>query len=417
MHAPVLVDAQGKSLGRCQIWTDNRAQTENREISEKIPERQLYRITGYRPSPYLTAPKLIWIKKRERRRYLKTKHVLLPKDYIRSRLTGDLSTDWIDANGTGLFDIRKRNWSHEIFRALKLDLDKMPLIEPPHEIVGEVTDSAARTTGLKKGIPVVTGSGDDVVQLGTGAKNHELAVNLGTSCSTFLMVPEPTYDTKLRLECFVGFARKRWLLSGTTASAGSSVDWVLENTSPSSSKKGDENNYSYLRNLIGKRPTLSDLVFLPYLNGERTPIWDSRATGTFLGLTLRHTRDDLIRGVLDGVCLSVRSILELTEQLAGRTSLLRIAGGATSSLGWMQILANATNRHIVIPRESEATLLGGAMLAAVGIRLFKSVEESVELQRVETHLHPDAPSARRYEKMYETFVNASRFYLRRHGEQ
>ena len=415
MHAPVLVNAEGKSLGRCQIWTDSRAQTETREISVKIPERLFYKITGYRLSPYLTAPRLIWIKKRERKRYLKTKHVLLPKDYIRSRLTRDVSTDWTDANGTGLFDIRRKNWSNEIFRALKLDLEKMPLIKAPHEVVGEITERAAKTTGLKKGIPVVTGSGDDVVQLGTGAKNHELAVNLGTSCSTFLMVPEPTYDPKLRLECFVGFSPKRWLLSGTTASAGSSLDWVLKNTL-SFPKKRKENNYSRLHDLIGNPPIPSELIFLPYLNGERTPIWDSRATGSFLGLTLQHTRYDLIRAVLEGVCFSVRSILELTEKLAGRVSRLRIAGGATSSLAWMQMLANTINRQVVIPRENEATLLGGAMLAAVGTKLFTNVEKAIELQRVKTHLYPNAPSARKYEKAYEAFVNASPFYVSRNDE-
>jgi sugar (pentulose or hexulose) kinase len=193
------------------------------------------------------------------------------------------------------------------------------------------------------------------------------------------------------------------------------VDWILENTS-STPKKGDLNNYSLLRNLIGNPPILSELIFLPYLNGERTPIWDSRATGAFLGLTSRHTRNDLIRAVLEGVCFSVRSILELTEKLAGRVSLLRIAGGATSSPAWMQMLANATNRHIVIPRESEATLLGGAMLAAVGSKLFGSVEKAVELQRVKTHLYPQIHAARKYERMYEVFVNASPFYLRRDDE-
>ena len=416
MHAPVLVNAQGKSMGRCQIWTDSRAQTETREINEKIPEHLFYRITGYRLSPYLTAPRLIWIKKRQSQRYRKTKHVLLPKDYIRLRLTGDMSTDWTDASGTGLFDLRKKNWSNEIFRVLNLGLEKMPTIKAPHEIVGEITDSAAKTTGLKKGIPVVTGSGDDVVQLGTGVKDHEMAVNLGTSCSTFLTVPEPTYDAKARLECFAGFSPKRWLLSGTTASAGSSVDWILENTSSSKLEKHVENNYSHLKSVIGNSTMLSELVFLPYLNGERTPIWDSRATGAFLGLTLRHTRNDLIRAVLEGVCFSVRSILELTEKLGGKVSLLRIAGGATSSLAWMQLLANATNRHIMIPRESEATLLGGAMLAAVGSRLFRSVDQAVELQGVRKHLYPDVASARRYEKMYEAFVNASPFYLRRQDE-
>ena len=412
MHAPVLVNAQGKSMGRCQIWTDNRAQTEIREISEKIPEHLLYRITGYHLSPYLTAPRLMWIKKRNRKRYLKTKHILLPKDYIRSKLTGDLSTDWTDANGTGLFDIRKKTWSNEILGALKLDLEKMPLVRAPHEVVGEITGSAAKTTRLKEGIPVVTGAGDDVVQLGTGVKQHELAVNLGTSCSTFLTVPEPTYDAKSRLECVVGFSPKRWLLSGTTASAGSSIDWVLENTSASPPEKCEEKNYSQLDNLIGNRRMPNELVFLPYLNGERTPIWDSRATGAFLGLTLRHKRNDLIRAVLQGVCFSVRSILELTEKLGGKISLLRIAGGATSSIAWMQMLSNIIDRPVVILRESEATLLGAAMLAAVGSRLYTTVDDAVELQGVRTYLYPNILSARKYQELYEAFVNASAFYLR-----
>jgi xylulokinase len=418
MHAPVLVNAQGRSLGRCQIWTDSRAQAETKEISERIPERLLYRITGYRLSPYLTAPRLIWIKKRQRNRYLKTKHVLLPKDYIRARLTGDMSTDWTDADGTGLFDLRKKVWSNEIFRALKLDLEKMPTIRAPNEVVGRITGSAAKTTGLKKGIPVVAGSGDDVVQLGTGVKNHELAVNLGTSCSTFLTVLRPTYDPKSRLECVVGFSPNRWLLSGTTASAGSSVDWVLENSSSVTPEKGEGNKYKYshLPNSIENSPTPSDLIFLPFLNGERTPIWDSHATGAILGLTLRHTRNDLILAVLEGVCFSVRSILELTEKLGGKVLLLRVAGGATSSLGWMQLLANITNRHVVIPRESEATLLGGAMLAAVGSGLHKSIGSAAELQGVRKHFYPNSASARKYEKVYEAYVNVSPFYLRRLSE-
>ena len=413
MHAPVLVNARGRSLGRCQVWTDSRAQVETREISERIPERLLYKITGYRLSPYLTAPKLIWIKKRERKRYLKTERVLLPKDYIRSRLTGDMSTDWTDADGTGLFDMRKKVWSAKIFHALKLDLEKMPVIRAPHDVVGEITDSAARTTGLEKGIPVVAGSGDDVVQLGTAAKNNELAVNLGTSCSTFLTVPRPTYDPKARLECIVGFSPNCWMLSGTTTSAGSSVDWALENVSSLMKKNGGVNNYSHIPNSIEKPPISGDLIFLPYLNGERTPIWDSRATGTILGLTLRHTQNDLIRAVLEGVCFSVRSILELTEKLAGEVSLLRVAGGATSSLVWMQLLANVTNRQVVIPRESEATLLGGAMLAAVGSGLNKKIGSASELQGVRTQLYPNRSSARKYEKMYEEYMNASPFYLRR----
>jgi xylulokinase len=414
MHGPVLLDKKGKPLGNCLVWQDRRAEKEVQEIAKKIPERRLYRLSGYRLSPYMSAPKLLWMKKSEHGRYAKTRWIVLPKDYVRSRLTGEFCTDWTDANGTGLFDLRRNEWAGEIFEEVGLDITKMPEIRAPFDVVGETNARASRETNLDRGIPVVAGGGDDVVAIGTGAVNaDELVANLGTSCSTYVSTREPVLDSKMRLECFRGFEEGRWLLSGTTTSAASSVDWFLRNTTSYRVRIRSPNWYSFLDKLIGPIAKPSGVVFLPYLAGERSPIWNPKATGALLGLQLHHTTRDLVQGILEGVGFGIRSIVDVTEALGNRVVSVIVAGGPTSSKSWMQILANVLNKRVTVPREGEATVLGAAMLAAVGIKSVRNIAEAAaRLQSFRSVFVPQSRSVRDHERSYSTFLKASKLHQR-----
>jgi xylulokinase len=416
MHGPVLLDIKGRPIGNCITWQDRRAQKETEEIARKVPEQILYRLSGYRLSPYMTAPKLLWIRKRNRKHYLKAHRIVLPKDFVRSRLTGDFYTDWTDANGTGLFDMRNRSWAGETFRELGLDVAKMPEIKPPFEVVGEIDESASRKTGLDTGVPVVAGGGDDVVAIGTGAVGFDsMTVNLGTSCSTYVNVERPILDSEMRLECFVGLEEGKWLLSGTTTSAGASVDWITKNAGLGGPSKKNLGSYAFLDNLSKWNIRPSGLLFLPYLAGERTPIWDANATGALLGITLRHTRQDLMQSVLEGVGFTIRSILDLTEQLTGRRiHNVHLAGAATSSHAWMRILAGILGRRVIVPKQSEATALGAAILGAVGTKLAPSLKEASTMLVGAGHVFtPRGETVRAYEAMYELYARASRACIER----
>jgi len=415
MHGPVLLDSKSRLLGNCIIWQDRRAETEAHAVDRRVSEKTLYRLSGYRLSPQMTGPKLLWLSKKRRWLYLKARRIVLPKDYLRSRFTGDLYTDWTDANGTGLFNMRKRNWAYDIFDELGLDASKMPEIKPPFEVVSETNEFASRKTGLDKGIPVVAGAGDDVVSIGTGtASPGDLVVNIGTSCSTYATFSKPTLDPQMRLECFVGCEYGKWLLSGTTNSAGASVDWITRNlrTGPS---KGNRNAYSYLDRLSPRSVKPSGLIFLPYLTGERSPIWDANAKGELVGITQGHGRLDLVQGVLEGVCFTIRSILDITEQLSGRKmKTVRVAGAATSSVGWMQILANILRRRVSIPAEGETTALGAAILAAVGIKLAPNISKATQrFQQQARILTPQTQARRAYDAVYEQFTRLSNAHVKR----
>ena len=413
MHGPVLLDSKARLLGNCIIWQDRRAKKETDEINSRVSEKTLYRVSGYRLNPHMTGPKLLWIRKKRRGLYLKARRIVLPKDYLRSKFTGDLCTDWTDANGTGLFNMRKRTWAYDIFDELGLDSSKMPEIKPSVEVVGETNESVSQKTGLDKGIPVVAGAGDDVVAISIGAASPgALVVNIGTSSSTYASLSKPILDPLMRLECFVGCEEGKWLLSGTTTSAGASVEWIGRNLGTGHYGR-NRNAYSFLDRLSPRRLMPSGLVFLPYLAGERSPIWNTNAKGELLGITLRHGRLDLIQGVLEGVCFTIRSILDITEQLTGRKmDTIRVAGAATSSITWMQILANILRRRVSIPGEGETTALGAAILAAVGIELAPNITKAAQRFQHEVRiLTPQTQARRAYEVAYEQFASLSNAHI------
>lgn len=281
MHGPVLLDSKGTPLGNCIIWQDQRAEKETEEINSKVSEKVLYRLSGYWLNPHMTGPKLLWIRNNRRERYMRARRIVLSKDYLRSKFTGDLCTDWTDANGTGLVNMRKRTWPYDIIDELRLDASKMPEIKPSFEVVGETSESAARKTGLDKGIPVVAGGGDDVAAIGAKAVSaSDLAISIGTSSSTYASSNKPILDPLMRLECFVSCEPGRWLLSGTTTSAAASVDWATRNIGTKDFHERNRNAYSFLDSRFPPRKLKpSGLLFLPYLAGERSPIWDTKAKG------------------------------------------------------------------------------------------------------------------------------------------
>jgi xylulokinase len=309
--------------------------------------------------------------------------------------------------------MRKRTWAFNIIDELEMDASKFPEIKPSFEVVGETNESASQRTGLDKGIPVVAGAGDDVVAIGTGAVDAgAVVVNMGTSSSSYASLSRPMLDPLMRLECFVDCEKEKWLLSGTTTSAGASVDWITRNLGFGHSER-NQNTYSFLDRLPSRNLRPSGLVFLPYLAGERSPIWNTNAKGELVGVTLRHGRLDLVQGVLEGVCFTIRSILDITEQLTEqKTHIVRVAGAATSSVAWMQMLANILGRKISIPRESETTALGAAMLAAVGIEIVPNLAKAAQRFQHGAHtLRPQTQMTRAYDTTYKQFTRMANAHV------
>jgi xylulokinase len=392
------------------IWQDRRATRETEVIQQKVPERRLYGSSGYRLSPHMTGPKLLWIKKNNPKPYAHAYRIVLPKDYVRSRFTGDYATDWTDANGTGLFDLRRKAWAYELIRDLGLDETKLPEIESPTQVAGEVSQTVSRKTGLDPGVPVIVGSGDDVVAIGAGGtQRNEVAINLGTSCSTYSRFDRPVLDPEMRLESFVDCEEGRWCLSGTTNAAAASVEWMIRTTRPHETV-GNEGNIDLLDQLLIHDADPSGLVFLPYLMGERSPIWNPNATATLLGATFQHGRRDFIRAAIEGVCFSVRSILEIDERLTHRTiDSVRVVGSAAKSVVWMRTLANALGKGVLVPREEEATAIGASMLAAVSTGLVTNLHEASKRFVHTSRAFPPSPrKVLAFEGAFERFKQASR---------
>jgi xylulokinase len=361
----------------------------------------------------MTAPKLLWIRNMRNKRYERSQKIVLPKDFVRSRFTGDSYTDWSDANGTGLFDIRKKQWLSEAIEEIGLDETRMPEIKAPFEVVSEIDGAISRKTGLKRGIVVVTGGGDDVVSIGTGAfKPGQCAVNLGTSCSTFASVEKPVLDSKMRLECFVGFEEDSYYLSGTTTSAGGSVDWVNRNIGILASSYHDRKHPS-LNRISRPRLKPSGIFFLPYLAGERTPFWDPNAKAAIVGITSTHTRKDLLQSAMEGVSYTVQSILEITEQLTRpKIRTVRVAGALNFNESFMTILASVLNRTLLIPRETETTALGAAMLASIGASQSSDISEAAQrLLSWKTIIKPQRDLVHMYKKSYSQFSQLAEAYL------
>lgn len=364
MHGLVMLDAAGKVLRPSILWNDQRTEAECAQITKQVGLKTLLEKTGNPVLPGFTAPKIVWVRNHEPQVYSKAAKVLLPKDYVRYRLTGGYFTDVSDASGMSLLDVGKRAWSDDLLKALEI----------PRAWMAEVTESpvassriTAKDLGLKEGTPVVAGAGDQAAQaVGTGIVEEGLvSATIGTSGVVFASSDRYRVDPEGRLHAFCHAVPGQWHLMGVMLSAAGSFRWLRDTVAEGQS-------YDAMTAEAAKAPAgCEGLLFLPYLTGERTPHPDPQAKGAFVGLTLRHGRSHLTRSVMEGVAFGLRDSLELMRALGLKPAQVRASGGGARSALWRQILADIFGAEIALMNITEGAAYGAALLAGVGAGVFK----------------------------------------------
>jgi xylulokinase len=376
MHGAVLLDDAGSVLRPAILWNDQRTGPECDAIRRAVGADRLVAITGNDALTGFTAPKLVWVRDHEPAVWRRIAHLLLPKDYVRLRLTGDHAVDKADGAGTLLFDLADRDWSGEVVSALGIDPAWLPPTFEGPEITGTIHAGAGEATGLQEGTPVVAGGGDQAANaVGVGAvAEGTIALSLGTSGVVFATTDGPLFEPRGRVHAFCHAVPGRWHMMSVMLSAAGSLRWFRDAVAPGVA-------FADLVEPASGVPAGSDgLVFLPYLSGERTPHADPLARGAFVGLTLTHDRRHLTRAVLEGVAFGVRDGLDLMVA-AGLPApqQIRASGGGTASPLWRQILADVLGAQIATVTTAEGAAYGAGLLATVGAGWYPTVEAAATL--------------------------------------
>ena len=401
MHGLVLLDEKGDVLRPAILWNDQRCGVECDEIRARVGREKLLKITGNDALTGFTAPKILWVEKHEPDIYRRIRHILLPKDYIRYKLTGALAMDKADGSGTMLFDLGQRSWSPEILNALNLSAEWLPPTFEGHETTGEVSTEAADLTGLRIGTPVVAGGGDQSAQaVGVGAvRPGTIAVTLGTSGVVFAATEAPLIEPQGRLHAFCHAVAGRWHLMGVMLSAAGSLQWYRD-------KFACERSFDELVSEASQIPAGSDgLIFLPYLSGERTPHPDPLARGAWVGLTTRHGQAHLTRSVLEGVAFGLKDMFGLMREAGlGSIDQVRLSGGGAKSSLWRQILADVLETELVTVNTTEGAAYGAALLAGIGAGIWRDVDAAcAQTIRVTDRVSPNQQDLQTYQLIHQQY--------------
>lgn len=383
MHGSVFLDKRNRVLRRAILWNDQRTSAECAEIERRAGGRaRLIEMVANPAMTGFTAPKILWLRNHEPRTFDKTAKVLLPKDEIRRRLTGEFATEVSDASGMLLLDVAKRSWSTELLSKLELDASLFARCYESEDVTGKLTAETAEQLGLTTDCLVVGGAGDCAAgAVGNGiVERGVLSTSIGTSGVMFVHCDDVKIDPSGRVHTFCHAVRGKWHIMGVNLSAGGSLQWFrneLCRTDAAAAKRGKREIYDQLTaEAAGVAPGSQGLFFLPYLSGERTPHADPDARGCFVGLTLAHTRGHLVRAIMEGVTYSMRDSLAIIEDLGVPVKQIRASGGGSRSPLWRQIQADVFGRKVVTINSEEGPAYGVALLAAVGAGAFKNIEEA-----------------------------------------
>ncbi len=407
MHGLVLLDGSGNVLRPAILWNDQRTQSQCDEIHRRIGRERFIQITGNVALTGFTAPKILWVQENEPEVYAKAKHVLLPKDFIRLKLTGEYAMDKADGAGTVLFDLNLRDWSADVLEALQIDRSWMPRTFEGTEFTGRITEEAASATGLKAGTPVAAGGGDQAAQaVGVGAVEPGIVgLTVGTSGVIFATTPSALVEPEGRLHAFCHAVPGLWHFMGVMLSAAGSLQWYRDTLAP---------NMSF-EDLVKEAESASagceGLLFLPYLSGERTPYPDPLARGSFIGLTLRHSRAHMTRAVLEGVAFGLKDSFTLIQNAGlGGITQVRASGGGTKGALWRQILASVLEAELVTVNTSEGAAFGAALLAGVGSGAWVDVpaacRETIRITGQTLPVEEDAAVYRKVHPLYRELYPA-----------
>ncbi len=400
MHGLVLLNEKGDVLRPSILWNDQRTAAQCDKIRETLGRENLIQITGNDALTGFTAPKILWVQENEPEIWAQTRHILLPKDYVRYKLTGEFASDRAGGAGTILFDLAKRDWSPEVLDALNIPAEYLPETYEGTAVTGTLSDEAAELCGLPAGIPVFGGGGDQAAAaVGTGAvRAGVVSLSLGTSGVVFATTDGPFIEPDGRLHAFCHSVPDKWHLMGVMLSAAGSLRWFRDTFAPNM-------DYDSLLQPAMAIPAGSDgLFFLPYLTGERTPHPDPFARGSFTGITVRHTFPHFTRAVLEGVAFGLRDGFELMKE-AGLTNIdqVRVTGGGARSPLWRQILADIFGVEIVTVNAAEGAAYGAALLAAAGAGTFDSVESACDATIQITGSTQPGANREIYEKIYPQY--------------
>ena len=375
MHGLVLLDDAGQVLRPAMLWNDGRTQAQCDEMRARIGRERLIQVTGNDALTGFTAPKILWVQENEPEVWAQARHILLPKDYIRYRLTGDYASDRAGGSGTILFDLKTRTWSPEMLAALDIPASMLPPTFEGPQITGVVSAAAAGETGLVAGTPVVGGGGDQAAQAtGVGAVEPGIiALTLGTSGVVFATTPTALVEPQGRLHAFCHTVPDRWHFMGVMLSAAGSLQWHRDTLAPGVSFD------DLVQEAAGITPGSEGLLFMPYLTGERTPHPDPLARAAWVGLTIRHSRAHMTRAVLEGVAFGIKDSFTLIQGAGlGSIDQVRISGGGARSPLWRQIMADVLGVELVTVNTTEGAAFGAALCAAVGAGLYASLPEACQ---------------------------------------
>ena len=410
MHGLVLLDERGEVLRPCIMWNDQRTGSQCENITEKIGYDRLLNLIANPVLPGFTLPKILWVRENEPDIYKKIVHIVLPKDYIRYKLTGEFATDVSDASGMAVLDVAHRKWNDELLDELSVPREWLPKVYESPEVTGVISNRASEQTGLQEGIPVVAGGGDQAAgAVGCGIVSPGIvSVTIGTSGVVFAHSDQMALQPEGKLHSFCHAVPGAWHLMGVTLAAGGSLRWYRDTFATQEIEQARQSNievYDVLLKRVQKINAGADGVFfLPYLAGERTPYPDPGAQGVFFGLSLRHTRDHLLRAVMEGVGYSLRDCLELVKSVGVPITQIRLSGGGARSAVWRQIIADIFNEEVITLNTSDGAPYGAALLAAVGTEKFSSVREACDATIAIGERHsPNPENTKRYEDGYTIY--------------
>jgi xylulokinase len=400
MHGLVLLDAAGEVVRPALLWCDQRTEKECREITERVGAKRLIELVANPALTGFTLPKIWWVRKHEPELWSRVRSIMLPKDYVRFKLTGARATDVADASGTLLFDVVKRRWSVEMLEASDLKAEILPEVFESPEITGRVTKNGAAASGLREGTPVVAGGGDQAagaVGMGIVAPGN-VSATIGTSGVVFAATSDPVVEPKGRIHTFCHAIPGRWHVMGVTQGAGLSLRWFRDQFAGGAS-------YDGLMIEAAAAPAGSDgLLWAPYLMGERTPHLDPNARGALVGLTAQHTRAHVVRAILEGVAFSLLDTFTIFRELAVPVKSIRLGGGGARSYLWQQIQADIYGMPVDLVAAEEGAAYGAALLAGVGADMWPSVDAACQTAvRVAKRVEPVAENVELMNRRYEEF--------------
>ncbi len=405
MHGAVLLDSGDSVVRSAIIWCDQRSEAQSNELSVSFGRDVLIQLTCNPPLTNFTLTKLLWVRETEPENWARVAHVMLPKDYVRFRLTGERAIDMADASGTLMLNVANRRWSAEVLHKAEIDQRLLPALYESSQVCGKVSAAGAAATGLRAGTPVVAGAGDQAAgAVGMGiARAGAVSATIGTSGVVFAATDRPALDPKGRLHTFCHAIPGRWHVMGVTQAAGLSLRWFRDRFGVVAQTARDP--YDILAEEASAVPAGAEGAFwLPYLMGERTPHLDPNARAALLGLTASHTRGHLIRAVMEGVAYSLKDTFTIFEEMQIPVTSIRLGGGGARSPLWRQIQADVYAHEVEIVAAEEGAAYGAAILAGVGAGAWNSVDQACDsVVRVASRIAPNQADSKTMQGSYTTY--------------